>query len=45
MIVLIFKNVCQVFYYQSKTNKALLSEQQQLIDELLKEQESYGTTV
>lgn len=45
MIALIFKNVGLVFSYQRKTNKPLLSEQQQLIDELLKEQESYGTTV
>lgn len=41
MLTLIIKNVAQVFYYQSKTNNLLLEEQQQLIDVLLKEQETH----
>lgn len=45
MISLIIKNVAQVFYYQSKMNKLLLDEQQQIIDELIKEENTYGETV
>lgn len=45
MLSLITKNVAQVFYYQSKMNKFLLDEQQQIIDELIKEENTYGETV
>lgn len=45
MLSLIIKNVAQVFYYQSKMNKFLLDEQQQIIDELIKEENTYGETV
>ena len=45
MLSLIIKNVAQVFYYQSKMNKCLLDEQQQIIDELIKEENTYGETV
>lgn len=45
MLSFIIKNVAQVFYYQSKMNKFLLDEQQQIIDELIKEENTYGETV
>lgn len=45
MFTLIMKNVAQVFYLQGKTDKLLLKEQQELINELLKEQEPHGSTL